>query len=522
MSLKCGEKPKGRKYADLCGDDGVGFSRRFTGRWGHAAKFVVGLGSWIVWDGLHWRPDGNGQAIRWAIETLDYAEQRDLALVMAKWSVTTFDSGADDSGHDMRMVEGEDAALDRQERKTLAAKEWGRLLSFFKKAREPHRVTSMLASFAATAPGMHLEVEELDADPWLLGTANGVLELKTGTLRDTRIGDYITKPVAIDYNPSAPRVAWEAFLKQILPDPEVRHYIKKTIGYSATGSTREQKLFVAVGEGANGKSVFLNVAARVLGPNAGHIASKTIINRRSDAHSADLATLIGKRMVITAEPARGGLSEDLVKAVTGSDPITANRMRMDPTTFKPKFTLFLAANDWLSVRGADHGIWRRLLPIPFEVTIPEAEQKRDLEDELFEGEAAGILAWVIEGCLEYQAEGLAPPEAINQAGEMWREDSDPTPRFLHAVFDYGPRELIEERLHKDLYKLAKAWWFDEGRDDVPDNYTFGKMLNHAGVQLKKRRDGQYRCVPQLKAEWAHVIREDDGAPLRRIPWAGEG
>jgi putative DNA primase/helicase len=115
---------------------------------------------------------------------------------------------------------------------------------------------------------------------------------------------------------------------------------------------------------------------------------------------------------IEAEDGRR-LAEALIKQMTGGDTMTARFLYGEFFEFLPEFKILLAVNHKPLIRNTDHAIWRRIRLVPFTVTIPEAERDKDLPDKL-RRELPGILAWAVQGCLDWQREGLGMPEPVNK------------------------------------------------------------------------------------------------------------
>lgn len=451
----------------------LGNGQRLVHRHGDNLRYLPESESWLVWTGQRWSRDAlaQGQVDRWASET---------ALSI----------GLEEKRHAQDKADAEDI-----ESWCFASQSDGRLRAMMLRARH--------------APGMAVSPGELDADPWLLPCANGTLELGPDTtprLREHRREDLLTKLVPVDYDADATAPTWTAFLERVLPDPELRAFVQRVAGYTLTGSVREQKLFLLYGTGANGKSVFLDALGRVLGDYAATASSGTILNRRDGQHTEDLARLAGARLVTSIEvEAEKRMTEALVKAVTGGDPITARYMRSNSFEFVPQFKLWLAVNHLPVVGSGDHGIWRRLVPVPFTVQIPENERDLDLTQRLRE-EAEGILAWAVRGAKDYLERGLDEPAAVTEAALSYRETMDDMGRFLAEATETDPDRYV---LADDLYSAAATWWEREGLR-LPPKPVFGRQLTERGVEASRRRvDGEVarvRLGRHLVGDYAWIAR----------------
>ena len=216
-----------------------------------------------------------------------------------------------------------------------------------------------------------------------------------------------------------------AFLNRITGgDAALVSYLQRVLGYALTGVTREHALFFAYGTGANGKSVLLSTVAGILGEYHRTAPIETFVASNGDRHPTDLAGLRGARLVTATETEEGRRwAEARIKQLTGGDTVSARFMRQDFFEYRPAFKLVIAGNHKPSLRSVDEAIRRRFHMIPFAVTIPADERDVELVEKL-KAEWPGILAWLIEGCLEWQAEGLRPPQAVLEATDAYLSAED--------------------------------------------------------------------------------------------------
>ena len=299
------------------------------------------------------------------------------------------------------------------------------------------KTISAVESLARSDRRLAATVDQWDADPWLLNTPDGVVDLKTGILRPHRIEDYMTKITAIGPGGNCP--LFLAFLDRIMSgDHEVISYIQRVFGYGLTGEIIEHALFFWYGTGANGKSVLLSTVSGLLGDyhTAAPIETFTVSN--SDRHPTDLAGLRGARLVSASETEEGRRwAEAKIKQLTGGDRIAARFMRQDFFTYQPAFKLIIAGNHKPSLRSVDEAIRRRFHLVPFAVTIPEHERDLELTKKL-KAEWPGILAWIIQGCLEWQKTGLRPPAAVRKATDAYLESEDAIAAWLEERCERDP------------------------------------------------------------------------------------
>jgi putative DNA primase/helicase len=233
-----------------------------------------------------------------------------------------------------------------------------------------------------------------------------------------------------------------------------RDFSRGVAGYGLTGSTREHALFFLYGTGANGKGTFLNTLTAILGDYAKVAAIETFTESHTDRHPTELAMLKGARTVTAQETEEGRRwAESRIKALTGGDPITARFMRQDFFTYIPQFKLLIAGNHKPGLRNIDEAIRRRFHLLPFTVRIPPAERDPNLFDKLKE-EWPAILGWALEGCLEWQVEGLNPPSVVVEATAEYFDDEDSFGRWLDecCIGDAMAHETT-----RDLYASWSTW-----------------------------------------------------------------
>jgi putative DNA primase/helicase len=296
------------------------------------------------------------------------------------------------------------------------------------KASSQRRGIESAVSLAAALPGVSREYDVFDADPWVLNTPSGVIDLKTGKLTAHSPSQLLTRIVGAPWIPGAAAPRWQQFLEQVLPDPEVRAYLQRFVGYCLTGLTDEQVLLFAWGGGANGKSVLFEVLLRLLGDYA-QGADPGLLTKARDIPN-DIARLKGVRFVSLNETQQGSrFDEAKLKQLTGGDTLTGEFKYGEFFDFQPKHKLAMRGNYKPAITGTDAGIWRRLHLVPFTVAIPPEERDHRLLDKLLL-ELPGILQWSVAGCIEWQRMGLAPPAAISAALEQYRQEADVLGSFI--------------------------------------------------------------------------------------------
>jgi putative DNA primase/helicase len=272
-------------------------------------------------------------------------------------------------------------------------------------------------------------IEQWDADPWLLNTPGGVVDLRTGQLRPAARADYMTKITAVA--PGGECRLFRSFLSRITAgDEELQRYLQRMCGYILTGVTREDAIFFLYGTGANGKSKFLSAIAGLMGDYAKAAPIETFLDSKNEQHPTNLAGLQGARLVTAVETEDGRRwAESRMKALTGGDRISARFMRQDFFEYVPQFKLIIAGNHKPGLRTVDEAMRRRFNLLPFTVTIPAAERDLELGEKLRE-EWGGIFQWMIEGCPAWQSEGLQAPKAVSDATKNCLASEDVLARWI--------------------------------------------------------------------------------------------
>lgn len=413
----------------------LGNAERLVARHGNDIRFCHEWGKWLIWSGTHWQIDLTGEVERRAKETI-------------------------------RNMYAEAAKIEDEEQRAAVAK--------FAARSETSRAITAMVNLAKTEQGIPILSDELDSDIWLLNCKNGTLDLRTGKLMSHDRKDYITRLVPVEYDPMADFVEWAKFLHRIMNDnEELISFLQRAIGYSLTGSTREQCLFMPYGSGANGKSTFLEAIAEMLDGYAQRTPTDTLMAKDTSGISNDIARLKGARFVVASEVEEGKrLAESLVKQMTGSEKITARFMRAEFFEFTPMFKLWIGTNHRPVIRGTDMAIWRRIKLIPFNVTIPPEERDKDLPNKLRK-ESSGILNWAVMGCMDWQKNGLGEPEEVVKATENYRNEMDVLTRFISDCCTTNTQRSVKSNI---LYNKYKEWCKDNGEYEISQTKFSTKLV----------------------------------------------
>lgn len=352
----------------------------------------------------------------------------------------------------------------------------------------------------ADQKGVAVKSDAFDANLHLLALGNGTFDLKTMTLREHRPEDMLTKRLPVDYDPSATAPRWEQALEQWVPDPIMRDYLQRAVGYTLTGDVDQGAFFVLHGDTGCGKSQFSEVIGKVFG-ELGTTAATTTFRaaRYGEKAGFDLHALRGARYVATSETSEGTqIDEELIKRVTGDDMVTSCAKFEKHVSWKPRFVPWVLTNFLPKMNHGDSAIWRRVKPIHFPNSFftPEREEAREvgLGKKLIDSELAGIFNWVIEGVRKYREHGLKDPEQLRQDVADYRADSDPVQTFLTNAAEEGVIERDENKdvRSSELYRVYCAWSQNNGTRPVGES-RFGRHLTTLGVGTRKGAGGvRYR------------------------------
>jgi putative DNA primase/helicase len=432
-------QPDGFKLTDL------GNAERLVARHGEDVRYVAGLG-WLAWDGKRWAPSAEHLVNQYAAQTIRALYEID---VQNNW--------------------------ERQ-----------KLIQHALESEGGHAIRQMI-TLARSQPGVPALPSDFDADPWLLNVTNGTVDLRTGKLQPHRRKDLLTKLAAVDFNPEATAPRWLSFLEEVMSgDQEMTGYVRRAVGSALCGKVHDHALFILWGDGANGKGTLTRALRRMLGDyGCAASADLLLVSQHGTTHPTTVMDLWGARFVAVQEvDDTKQLAEALVKRLTGGDPLRARRMRQDSIEFWPSHTLFLETNYRPAIRGTDYGIWRRIHLLPFTVRFEEEDQDGQLDEKLA-AEASGILRWAVDGCLEWQRDGLRPPQAARLARDRYREDMEAFRDFEQHCIESGGQVRAS-----DLYAVYQKWATARDRPVLPQN-KFGSELSARGYFSVHRRDGNW-------------------------------
>ena len=457
------------------GSNDTGNAARIVALYGDVLRYCPAYKKWLDYDGRRWQVDDRG-----------------LATKLAKQTMIRFLEQA---------VRSEGGKAEEFARSSLNA---GRIRAALELAR----------------PELALTPDQFDQHPFLLNVKNGTIDLSNGNLRPHDPQDYLTKLVHYDYQPLATCERFKQFLAEIMGGSSdskrtksLVRYLQKLFGCAITGDVSEKIVVCFFGEGDNGKTTLLEAVRHVIAEYSHQVMIEHLMvsqyANQSTASMADLADLKGARFVTTSEGERGQrLAESKIKYLSaGMGEIKACRKYENPVKFPATHKLFMDSNYKPIVRGTDNAIWNRLVSVPFDVVISKDQIDKALSQQL-KDESEGILAWLVEGCLLWQKEGLDEPPEVTSANEGWRAEMDPLSEFLEDCCELGPDFFC---LNSEPWDRYTGW--SDSRSEMPiERNEFNERLEQNGcVRKKKKIKGQARHV------WVGIRLKDEntGCPVDR-------
>ena len=443
-------------------------------------------GKWLVWNGKLWEPSEDMEI---------YHHVTFMARIMA---------------NTVEIVYGETVPNTPEDNEKRA------MLSFFTKSENQNAIDKIVKR----AKGIFLiDSKLLDANKYILNCQNGVIDLNTGKLMPHDRGYLCTRICNAEYRPNVPPLPlWADTVKSIIPDDEERRYLQKWAGYMLTGSCREEKLLFLCGNGRNGKGVFINTIAHILGGYADTINVEVILSSRNDANSggsgpsAQIAKMVGLRLVTASETGLGRKINDAqIKNLSGRDDITARFMRCNEFTFSPQMKIVVSSNYMPAVNDFSDAMKARLIIAPFNQTFTGAAGDTTLKDRLMEPDnLAAVMRWCVEGAELWIDEGLGePPQVIKKVLFDYYEDSDVLREFIETAC-----EVYRDTKTPDAYNVTarrftqmfNTWSSAEGsmRNHMTQS-TIKDLMEKRGFGYKKI--GPSRCFLgiRFKPEWVTEI-----------------
>ncbi len=460
-------------------------------------RYIPERKAWMWWTGERW----------------EVKQHKTVAQAQALQVAEHYLKGVDEA----RKL-GADPTLDLKGR-ALVEKDAENTQKWARSCREKRRIDAMLG-LASCDARFTVAATSLDTDHWLLGVDNGVVDLRTGQLRQAGRDEYVTKRSPVRFNPEAKAPRFAQFITEITsepargrarPRPQLAAYLVRALGYSLTGSTVEHKMFMAIGAGSNGKNVLLDLMQRVLGPYCTTMPVEALMASRYDADS-ERATpaarrLAGARMAVSSESKDGQrLDVTMVKKHTGGGNMSARGLHENGVEFEISHKLWLMTNNVPTLDHLDDALRGRLHLIPFSMswnrpghsepdkTLPDGD--KDLPAKL-NAELEGILAMLIDGARQYHLQGLEPPDEVARMTSDYFKSQDPFRQWLDTQTKCSPKN---GRLASVLHQDFQGWCVEEGymEADKTTQIAFSRKLKSAGIEHQRLEDGnRYGLLPKL-------------------------
>jgi P4 family phage/plasmid primase-like protien len=415
----------GSDSADLTDD---GNARLLVAEYAAELRYVPDAGKWVTWQGTRWvwHPD-DGPAIEAA---------RDV----------------------IRRIPTDNQQLASHRLKSMRA-----------------RAIADAVRLARATPAIRVSASQFDRHPWQLNTPGGVVDLRTGNMATPTPALFHSKQTTVTPDPAMPTPLWDRFLATTFQsNAAIELYVQRLAGLTFIGEVLEHILPFLHGPGGNGKTVFAEVLSSIAGDYATEAPQGFLVAGR-DKHETELANLQGRRMVIGSEVNENTrFDEAKVKLLSGGDKITARFMRQDFFTFVPSHTFWLLGNSQPKVETGGESFWRRLRLIPFTHTVPASERIENLQQRLVEEEGPGILAWIIQGAVDYATDGLRTPNDVLAATDTYRAEEDHLGRFVEERCAIGGGDIVRV----EMAELRRAYdkWCKEQHEDAISAQAFGRAL----------------------------------------------
>jgi len=420
---------------------------------------------WLAWDGCRFAPDECRTRLLAQLFT-----ERQLKAAAA----------------DLQQAAG--AAAQDAENTELAAqaKRAKEVYTFVKRCRQTNGINHLLTE---AKPHLAVAVDDLDADPFLLNTPGGIVDLRTGELRAPDPAARCTKVTAVAPGSDGAELWWGFLDTVTCGNTELAEYLQTVAGMAVLGKVFTETLLIATGDGGNGKSTFFNTLARVLGDYSTSINPSLLLTGNRGNVGAEVAVLRGVRLALAAETEEGQrLESSTVKRLCSTDRIAANPKYLTPFTFTPSHTLLMFTNFLPRVGSSDKGTWSRLTVLPFNAHLRDtAGERKDYAEVLFTQAGGAVLSWMVEGARRFIANGykLTPPAVVREALADYRKSCDWLGGFLTECCELGENYATNGR---ELYARYTAYCQVNG-DYRRDNRDFAHAMQNAGYERKHTMKG---------------------------------
>ena len=451
----------------------VGNARRLVDHHGNEIRWTVDAQAWVAYDGRRW-DDLSARTViaRHAIDTIEAAAEEEAGLYSDV--PDEFDS------------KGEPKSDPRS-----------RFFEWIGKSKFEARLKAMV-NVAQADPRIAVKMGAFGGPSDVLNCANGVVSLRDGSISPHDPELMLKGLVDIAYDPTARAPMFEAFLARVQPDPAMRDYLQRMAGYSITGETSEQAMFIHNGHGANGKSVFLEIIREVMGDLGQKVARDTLMSKGNQGAGipSDVAGMLGARFLAASETKAGQkLDDERIKELVGGEGQRTRHLFGKWFDFNPTGKIHLATNHLPAMESGGHGMGRRLRVIPWEVTIPDAEQDKMLKDKILAAEAPGVLAWLVAGAQGWYERGMAMPDLVRKRTDEHVEDADPLWPFIHEKLTPDPEIGTE---FSTIYGQYESWCEFNGYKPMSGKALSQGLVERLGHSVRGKDYKTRRSVFHLR------------------------
>jgi len=450
------EPPDKYPFTDL------GNAERLKAAYGDILRYNHAEGHWLIWNGTIWEKDNDKE-----IFNLVQLQARELYK--------------------------QAATIEDKKFKEITQK-WARKSESYGSIRSTARIARGLRGIASNGKGW-------DDKPWLFACKNGVIDLKTGELRAGDPKDLMTMRSSIEYKQQEIS-EWKKFLNDIADgNEELIYYIKKCVGYMLVGIAPEKAIFMCYGwTGNNGKSTFIDILKYIMGDYWQEAADKVFEFHKNETQTNDLVKLRNKRLVTYEETGDAMLfNEKNAKRLSGyQTTINARGLHKESITFNPVCKIWMSFNQKPKIRDQSPAFWKRINMIHFKKTF-DPSKNQDIGERL-KKETSGILLWAIEGCLDWQREGIKDkPACVIEATKEYENASYPLQDWIEECCIEGVNEKGDQ---KNAYLSYKKWFAEQG----DSKYVMGVKAFSTLIDTRYQR------------KKSHGTRMIYGLSIKEIPW----
>lgn len=434
------------KPLDECHYTDTGNAKRLVAKHGAHLRYSATSAIWLVWDGRVWVRDHQDLRVRELAKDV-------VADLLAE-------------AREVQNPDRRDAMLAHAFRS------------------ESRAAIKAMVDLARSMPAVRIEDTDLDAKPLLFNCANGTLDLNTCTLRPHDPKDLLTSIIAYDYDPNAKCPKFAALLERAKPDAAERAFRQRRAGQYLSGNP-DKRFIINWGPKDTAKSTYFQIIAGVLAHYAVRVPRSVLEKTYKDEHPAQLMRLANKRFAFGAE-IRGRLDIDRIKELTGEADMPARAMGKDWVDIRRLFKLEMYSNDRPQFDfDPEDGMATRVILDPWTVTVPKTEQIDNYHEIILREEAAGVLAWMVEGWREYQRIGLAPPASIMSETKKLTDDLDTFARWLEDEIEVtnDPQDTLDT---DDMFERRRDWCKRKGYQPEKNAAWFGRRLGQANIETGRR------------------------------------